>query len=376
MQPYEYPRRILLAVTGLSPQVVTETVYALVTREPPFVPTEIHLITTREGAQRARLALLSDDPGWFHRLRADYGLPPIAFDASHMHVLADAHGAALDDIRTDEDNLAIADAITEHVRRLTADPECSVHVSIAGGRKTMGFYLGYALSLFGRPQDRLSHVLVSEPFESSWDFFYPTKVSRVIQVKDNKLADARDSTVTLAEIPFVRLRGELSRALLEGRAGFAATVAAANAALAPPQLTLDPASGRVRMAGKLFKLAPAEFAFLAVLARRALQRGPALKPPKKDVADRDWARAFVAEVRAACGQANVPGRVEELEHRGADNDYVSQRLTRLHKALERQLDVAAAPYRVDGRRGQGYRLRLPPEAIEFAPLDAQRQSDD
>jgi CRISPR-associated protein (TIGR02584 family) len=59
------------------------------------------------------------------------------------------------------------------VRELTADPDCAIHASIAGGRKTMGFYLGYALSLFGRPQDRLSHVLVSSPFESNQNFFYP-----------------------------------------------------------------------------------------------------------------------------------------------------------------------------------------------------------
>ena len=44
----------------------------------------------------------------------------------------------------------IADAITALVRALTADPGSAVHASIAGGRKTMGFYLGYALSLFGR----------------------------------------------------------------------------------------------------------------------------------------------------------------------------------------------------------------------------------
>ncbi|PJA57556.1 MAG: TIGR02584 family CRISPR-associated protein, partial [Rhodocyclales bacterium CG_4_9_14_3_um_filter_68_10] len=60
MQPHEYERRILLAATGLSPQVVTETLYALTQRRAPaFVPTEIHLVTTAEGAERARLTLLS-----------------------------------------------------------------------------------------------------------------------------------------------------------------------------------------------------------------------------------------------------------------------------------------------------------------------------
>ncbi len=42
-----YPRRILLAVTGLTPQVVTETLYALACRpQTPWVPDEIHLVTT------------------------------------------------------------------------------------------------------------------------------------------------------------------------------------------------------------------------------------------------------------------------------------------------------------------------------------------
>lgn len=370
MAPHEFQRRILLAVTGLSPQVVTETVYALATREPPFVPTEIHLLTTGEGAQRARLALLSADPGWFHRLRADYDLPPIAFDAEHnIHVLTDAHGAALDDIRSEQDNLAIADAITEHVCRLTADAACSLHVSIAGGRKTMGFYLGYALSLFARPQDRLSHVLVSDPFESSWDFFYPTRASRVIQVKDNKLADCSQAQVTLAQIPIVSLRRQIPHGLLEGRAGFAQTVAAANAALGTPQLVLDAAAYRVRMADRVFTLPPAEFALLAVLAHRARTGKPALRPPAKDVPDPNWTHEYLADFEAACGKNDFPASLDRLREKGADNDYVSQQLSRLRKRLAQELDVAAAGYRIEGGRGRGYRLQLPPEAIRFEPLD-------
>ncbi|MBP8284794.1 MAG: hypothetical protein KAX46_12935 [Chromatiaceae bacterium] len=51
----DLPRRILLAVTGLTPQVVTETLYALACRtEPRWVPHEVHLITTALGADNAR----------------------------------------------------------------------------------------------------------------------------------------------------------------------------------------------------------------------------------------------------------------------------------------------------------------------------------
>ena len=71
--PASYPRRVLLAVCGLSPQIVTETLYALAAdAHAPFIPTEVHLITTQEGARRADLSLLSADLGWFHRLCSDY----------------------------------------------------------------------------------------------------------------------------------------------------------------------------------------------------------------------------------------------------------------------------------------------------------------
>jgi hypothetical protein len=76
--PEAYPRRVLLAVTGLTPQVVTETLYGLaVARDRAFVPTEILLITTLKGEVNARLSLLSEDPGWFHRGGERIGkLPP------------------------------------------------------------------------------------------------------------------------------------------------------------------------------------------------------------------------------------------------------------------------------------------------------------
>jgi CRISPR-associated protein NE0113 (Cas_NE0113) len=91
--PHDYPKRILLAVSGLSPQVLTETLYALaVTRPRPFVPTEIHLITAREGARRARLTLLHRGDGHFHRLCRDYDLHGIAFDEERIHVLHGAQG--------------------------------------------------------------------------------------------------------------------------------------------------------------------------------------------------------------------------------------------------------------------------------------------
>ncbi len=72
-QPHQYKRRILLAVSGMSPQIVTETLYSLVTHQThAFIPTEIHLITTLAGAKEAKLQLLHAKTGKFHALCQDY----------------------------------------------------------------------------------------------------------------------------------------------------------------------------------------------------------------------------------------------------------------------------------------------------------------
>lgn len=208
-EPQDYPRRILLCVPGYSPQVVTLALYALsIASDPVFVPTEIHAITTAEGAERLNLGLLQLEEGQFFRLCKDYNIDPnsIIFDQSTVHVVTDSEGRPLKDVRTSDDNSAVADSIMEVVRELANDPDCAIHASIAGGRKTVGFYVGYALSLFGRPQDRLSHVLVSAPFEAHWEFWYPPPKEKVIFAPDNRLYSTKDARISLAYIPFVRLR--------------------------------------------------------------------------------------------------------------------------------------------------------------------------
>ena len=370
---HAYPRRILLAVTGLSPQVVTETLYALLQRDPSCLPTEVHLITTREGSERARLALLSEDPGWFRRFLRDFALTEcIRFDADHIHVLTDANGEPLSDIRSPQDNERAADLITELVRQFTADDHAALHVSIAGGRKTMGYYLGYALSLYGRPQDRLSHVLVSEPFESSWEFFYPTPYERIIQVKGDKLANCQDARVTLAEIPFVRLREELPRRLLQGKARFSEVVAAAGRAWAEPRLRLTLQDRRVYLDDESASLGPTEFAFLYWLAQRA----------KRDEAEVEWSRQVAAEEFLRCASQvlnTAGGDYERIENalswrlKGGNpkdlGDYFEPQKSRINKVFEQILGShAARRYQIcrSGAKGASrYSLPLSPEQIEI-----------
>ncbi|WP_126443804.1 CRISPR-associated ring nuclease Csm6 [Sulfuricystis multivorans] len=361
-QPHTYPRRILLAVSGLTPQIITETLYALIAQPTPFVPTEVRLITTREGAARARLALLSDDPGWFRRLCRDFRVSAITFDENHIETFSDGEGRPLDDIRTPADNTHAADRITEIVRSLTSDPQAALHVSIAGGRKTMGYYLGYALSLFGRPQDRLSHVLVSEPFESSWEFFYPTPYERIIQTRDGKLADCREAKVTLAEIPFVRLREGLPPRLLDGQASMSEVVAAAERAQHPPRLVLDLAT-RAAWADEIaLNLSATEFALLLWLARRAQAGEPMV----------DWTTPAACDefLRVAKEVFNpMSGDYERIEEaldwrRDAAirlGEYFQPHKSRINRAFEAALGKTAAR-----------RYQIPPRGPNALPLEAER----
>lgn len=270
LTPTNYPRRILLAVTGLSPQIVTETLYALsVQHKPAFVPTEIHLLTTTDGAKLAKTALLHPDGGHFHTLVFDYpALKDCAFPAANIHIITDADGNELADIRTPEQNAAAADAITALVARLTQDEQSALHVSIAGGRKTMGFYLGYAFSMFARPQDRLSHVLVSQPFESHPDFFFPPKKPRRLSTRDGQHIDTRDAAITLAAIPFVRLRHGLPDNLISGAATFSETVSALQRSFAAPELLIDMRKGRITCGGAEIRMQPQLFAWYAWHAKR------------------------------------------------------------------------------------------------------------
>lgn len=369
--PATAPRRILLAVTGLSPQIVTETLYALACNsETAWLPHEVHLITTATGRREAELNLLADQKpsgelGWFHRLRADYDLPPIRFDIDCIHVLSDAAGTALDDIRTPADNERAADFITEIVRRLTQDEHSELHVSIAGGRKTMGYYLGYALSLYGRAQDRLSHVLVSEPFENNREFYYPTPYRRPIAVRrgaGTETHDAQQARVDLARIPFVRLREGLPERLLAGEARFSTTVQTLNRVLGPPRLAIEVDASRLHAGGQEIKLGPADLAFALWFARRARRHLPGLVRPNDGVPEPDYAKDYLAEYDRLRGRnAHIDRRYQN----GMTQADFDERRSRVNRGLREALGrVAAAPYLIEGRgRPKRYALALPPNAI-------------
>ncbi|STO53523.1 CRISPR-associated protein, NE0113 family [Canicola haemoglobinophilus] len=269
-------KRILLSVTGMSPAVVTETLYALVT-EKSFIPTEIRVITTLQGKNKVLETLLGvvsnrkERKGALEEFIEDYGkqygISSIHFDESCIEVIEDSENNKLPDIRTPEENQLAADKIVKLMGELCQDDESAIHVSIAGGRKTMGFFLGYALSLYGRKQDSLSHVLVSPEFENVRDFYYPKPYSHKINDSQGKELDASEGKVMLAEIPWVRLGLGLPSDLLGNAISYSDSVNKAQQILEKPTLKfLTPIDDRLAQFGnQVIKLSPRGYALLLSL---------------------------------------------------------------------------------------------------------------
>ncbi len=330
-------RRILLVVTGLTPQVVTETLYCLaVTRRPPWIPTEVRLISTAEGVERARLTLLNGRAGWFERLRQEYKLPPIAFDEASLRVLRDAGGAPLQDIRTAEHNDAAADVLVREVQEATSDAGAEVHVSIAGGRKTMGFFAGYALSLYGRDRDALSHVLVEPPFESHPEFFYPTKEPRVIYTPppESRPLDTSRARVTLAEIPFVRLRTWLPERGMRAGAKYAEVIDSVQQEL-NGGVVIDYERAELRIGETKVEMAPTELAFYAMVARASRSGGGVRYPG--DVADEGLARAFLKEYEKVNAPKIDRERTRKALSQAMEGSYFLQKKSKVNGALRKAL---------------------------------------
>lgn len=210
-------KHILLCVAGLTPQIVTETLYALTQQRGEPVD-EIRIITTLDGRDRVMSTLLTNPAkreGKFFDFCRDFGIAPesISFSESHITLLQAADKKHLTDIRSLEDNESAANQICDMVRELTEDASTRLHASAAGGRKTLSIYLTAAMQLFGRQQDRLSHVLVS-PDELETTFgrsFYYIAPGEIMDLEDRAGNIHRVETsklrIDLADIPFIRLRG-------------------------------------------------------------------------------------------------------------------------------------------------------------------------
>lgn len=199
-------KNILVAVSGLTPQIITEAFFCLWIKK--NIPVhEIYILTTRRG----RDIILKADSKFkypplkkeLHDLCNQYKIPFPKFEINDQHIIcAKEQSIELYDIRTDKHNILFPNKVCDVISNLTSDPDNTLYCCISGGRKTMSVYLAFALSLFGRSDDKLMHVLTSE--ENAFKNFYP---------KSKKEA----KELEIAEIPYVRLRKYLKEQKKSGK---------------------------------------------------------------------------------------------------------------------------------------------------------------
>jgi CRISPR-associated protein (TIGR02584 family) len=195
-------KEVLIVTGGSTPQVVTETVHALARREhDPIVPGKIICIITSGVAARFETEL----PQQLERLSVAWKIPN-RWGQVQLEIPRYASGAQLNDVRSHVDAVRFGDLVAKIVRQETANPKSRVHLSLAGGRKTMSYHGGAAMTLFGRLQDELSHVLIEpDRFEGCVDFWFPTQESQIVQHRDGSLLDAKDAGIELSMNPFLRM---------------------------------------------------------------------------------------------------------------------------------------------------------------------------
>lgn len=192
-------KNTLVAVTGLTPQIVTETFYVLTVKKSIIID-EICIITTSRGKN----IIMGKDPE-FNKKRA-YPILKTVLEALCKQykikvpklevIVANEMTNELHDIRNDQHNILFPNKVCEVIREKTKN-NYVLHCSISGGRKTMSVDLAFALTIFGNNNDKLYHILADEKVEFNKDFWYPKNKSE-------------DKLLELSEIPYIRLRTLIS----------------------------------------------------------------------------------------------------------------------------------------------------------------------
>ena len=379
--------RSLVCVTGMSPQVVTETLYALIhDTQAPFIPNEIHIISTARGKRFAESVLLGEN-GYISQMIKDFKLPTALLSNLYITAVSDAQGEPLDDLKTPEDNAAFANLLTQTLSELTENPNSAVHVSIAGGRKTMGYYAGYALSLFGRPQDTLSHVLVAEEFESLPEFYYPTPYNKTIRNRQGQpILNAADATVSLAYIPFVAMRQWLSGPFKDNSYSFSQIVDVANMVHNPPPLIINLTEHCITLGEHTIKPNLAHFALYAWAAWRSA-KGESIQfegqKPSQAFADQylQFYKCHFGDTAAfakLCASMNYEEDISPIQGKseaGLEYEKIQEMITRIKNAIKEQLSQEHATLynlRRESAKNEDKKYQLPAQQhpIQFIGLNS------
>lgn len=262
----------LLAVCGLAPQVITETLYAL--NQQGMQVDAIRILTTRPGKDACIGQLLRAKDGEYYDYLQQYGYDPEKIDFAPRHVksVLNEDGTEIHDIDTEEENERFLRLCMEETFKLTNDSQSRVFFSVAGGRKTMSSCLSLAAQCYARSQDRIYHVLVTPTeFLNCRDFFFPPKIPEMVDVKTADEMPCKMETslarLTLVPMPFFPLREHLTPDMLK-RPESPSSLMLSLIREDKHELTIDLSERKIVWKGKELDVSAARLALYALLAYR------------------------------------------------------------------------------------------------------------
>ena len=265
---------ILLISSGLSPQIITETLCYYATESTPILFDEIHVITGTTGKKLIMENLLGGD-GYYDKFLNDYELDKklIKFSEENIHVLIDSNGNPMDDLLTINQNKAAINQIFELVDYLTQDENSRLITSIAGGRKTMSVIVGQAMQFYAREQDIIIHVVIDEKLLRN-DFYYPTPYKKIVEINGEKI-DYSKVKLHLDELPFIRLRSIVGPLITENdNSSLLDLVSEAqsqiSALIKPPSISIDLKGKTLSINDYSILLPPKNLAFYSVMLKLQL----------------------------------------------------------------------------------------------------------
>lgn len=269
-------RSILIASIGTTPGVLTNAVWALAHQAVPVIPDEVVVLMTKDGKEPLRRALFEE--GVWDEMLSDMRREKLDIDGklvfgeASIHMIPDRKGNEIDDLRTGDDNLRAADFMLGELRKYTEDNGTELHVSIAGGRKTMSALLFSCMSLLGREQDKVYHVLLPPALEGGVTptFYYPKRGTTYTARITGEKHKAKDLQCELFEVPFVRMRGWYQEKFKNIPPSYRTLISkvqtVAPPAVAYPEIEIDAWNGWVKIDGKFAPMSKACFAMLLLLA--------------------------------------------------------------------------------------------------------------
>jgi CRISPR-associated protein (TIGR02584 family) len=281
----EKQQTVLLCLVGTTPAVLTETVFALANEPEPIIPDRVVAVTTGLGREQLKRQLF--EVGHWEDLRKTLTKSGANLDGKllfgpvgdSIRVFPDAkRERELDDIRTLEDNQVVAEYLMELVRSFTENDSIRLVTSLAGGRKTTSALFHSVMTLLGRSQDLITHILVSDPWSTIPAFLFPGCKGDFRDPQTGKKLRSADAELHLAEVPFVPLRYLFKRDLQRSAGSYLQLIQQLRLRTINLEdelsVRVDPGSGEVAINERVVRFSPNEFLFYLLFARRAADGEP------------------------------------------------------------------------------------------------------